>query len=153
MKRSLLIMSLSVPLFAGQSVQVTALANRVIPHVKTSVYHTNGYSNTSCYGSGTWNGNFGTASANCSTVSAPPRDIPTSVSWTEVFNRVQVGNQIYVITCKAHWIGSNCGTLEPHYIFPAEIDGLTMRIIGRKGGNMGKEGRIKFKILDIRAAQ
>jgi hypothetical protein len=36
--------------------------------------------------------------------------------------------------------------------FPAEIDGHTMWISARKGGNQGKPIRAKYKILDIRPA-
>jgi hypothetical protein len=34
--------------------------------------------------------------------------------------------------------------------FQAEIDGTTMWVHGRNGGNQGKEIRVKYKILDIR---
>jgi hypothetical protein len=34
--------------------------------------------------------------------------------------------------------------------FPAEIEGKTMWITAHKGGNQGKEVRVKYKILDIR---
>jgi hypothetical protein len=36
--------------------------------------------------------------------------------------------------------------------FSAEIDGKTMWISARQGGNQGKLVRIKYKILDIRPA-
>ncbi|MGA2215263.1 MAG: hypothetical protein ABSH31_18465 [Bryobacteraceae bacterium] len=34
--------------------------------------------------------------------------------------------------------------------FQAEIEGTTMWVHGRNGGNQGKEIRVKYKILDIR---
>lgn len=56
----------------------------------------------------------------------------------------------YTISCRANWIGSNCQPMIDGDTFSARIDGNTMWITGRKGGNQGKEVRAKYKILDIR---
>jgi predicted Rdx family selenoprotein len=37
-------------------------------------------------------------------------------------------------------------------VFQAQIDGTTMWVQGRNGGNQGREIRVKYKILDIRPA-
>jgi hypothetical protein len=34
--------------------------------------------------------------------------------------------------------------------FPATIEGNTMWLTGRKGGNRGKEVQAKYRILDVR---
>jgi hypothetical protein len=58
----------------------------------------------------------------------------------------------YTIACRASWGGSNCAPLIEGDSFAAEIDGKTMWLTVRKGGNQGSEVRMKNNILDIRPA-
>jgi len=67
-----------------------------------------------------------------------------------VSNIVEANDQRYLITCRASWVGSNCAPMIDGDTFQAEIDGTTMWVKARKGGNQGKEVRVKYKILDIR---
>jgi hypothetical protein len=132
------------------TLRVTALAYRAIPHERTSTYQTPGQSSTSCYGSGTYTGYFSTAIVNCSTVTTPPTVQSVTIRSIEVFNQVEAGGMVYTVRCTAHWAGSNCSWLTPGDVFDAEIKGTTMWITARKGGNMGKEIRPKFQLLDMR---
>ncbi len=56
----------------------------------------------------------------------------------------------YIITCRAGWSGSNCAPMEDGEVFATEIDGTTMWIAARRGGNQGKKVKVKYRILDIR---
>lgn len=136
-----------------QTLTVRAVSYRAIPHERTAYYQTQGYSNTSCYGSGTDTGYWTNLNLNCQTVTTPPQTIPITVRSVEVYNRVEAGNMVYTITCSARWVGSRCSWLIPGDSFQAEMSGTTMWILGRKGGNMGKPIKAKFRILDIRPSQ
>jgi hypothetical protein len=129
---------------------VRAVSYRAIPHERTTHYRTQGYSNTTCYGNGTDSGYWTSLSVNCQTVTTPPQDIPITVSSVEVYNKVEADGMMYTITCTAHWIGSKCVWLIPGDNFQAEVKGTTMWVNARQGGNMGKEVRPKFRILDAR---
>lgn len=130
---------------------VRAVAYRAIPHERTMHYRTQGYSNTTCYGSGSDWGYSTNLNINCQTVTTPPQDIPVTVRSVEVYNALESNDLVYTVTCTAHWVGSKCAWLIPGDSFQAEVSGTTMWVTARKGGNMGKEMRTKFKILDIRA--
>ena len=130
---------------------VTALGYRVIPHESTTYYRTPGYSNTSCYGNGTYFGGTVSATATCSTVTTPPQSQPVTIRSVEVYNQVEAGGMVYTVRCKASWIGSNCSWLTPGDVFMAEIQDTAMWIVGRKGGNLGKEVRAKHQLLDMRS--
>lgn len=136
-----------------QTILVRALAYRAIPHERTTYYTTRGYSSTSCYGSGTDWGYSTTLNVNCQTYTTPPETIPVTVRSIEVFNALESNGMVYTVTCTAHWIGSKCAWLIPGDTFQAEVRGATMWVSGRKGGNMGKPIRTKFRILDLRAKQ
>ncbi len=130
---------------------VRALAYRAIPHERTTYYRTQGYSNTTCYGSGSDWGYSTSLNINCQTITTPPQDIPVTVRSVEVYNALESNGLVYTVTCTAHWVGSKCAWLIPGDTFEAEVSSTTMWVAGRKGGNMGKVMRTKFKILDIRA--
>lgn len=132
------------------SMQLVAVGYRAIPHERTSYYHTQGYSNTTCYGSGTNWGYSSSATVNCSSVVSPPESYPVTMRSVEVYNKLESSGMIYTVTCTAHWIGSGCSWLTPGDTFQAEVKGTTMWITAHKGGNMGKEIHPKFRILDIR---
>jgi len=136
-----------------QALVVQAVSYRAIPHERTAYYQTQGYSSTSCYGSGSDTGYWTNLNINCQTVTTPPQTIPISVRSVEVYNRVQTGSMIYTITCSARWEGSHCNWLIPGDSFQAEMSGTTMWILGRRGGNMGKPMKVKFRVLDARPAQ
>ena len=136
-----------------QMLMVLAVSYRAIPHERTTYYQTQGYSNTSCYGSGTDTGYWTNLNLNCQTVTTPPQTIPITVRSVEVYNRVEAGNMVYTITCSARWVGSHCSWLIPGDSFQAEVNGTTMWILGRKGGNMGKPIKAKFRLLDVRPKQ
>jgi len=81
---------------------------------------------------------------NCQTTFTPPR-VRQVIS-----NVVEANSQRYLITCRASWMGSNCTSMTDGDTFQAEIEGTTMWVHGRNGGNQGKGIRVKYKILDIR---
>ena len=150
----LLVLLASISCFAEQpnplTGTATALAYRVIPHERTSYYQAPGYSNTTCFGNGTYFGNSVSTFANCSTVTQAPIYRPVSVVSVEVFNQVDINGLVFTIRCTASWVGSNCNWLRPGDTFPTEVKGTTMWVTARKGGNMGKEVRSKYQILDMR---
>jgi hypothetical protein len=140
------------------TILVRAVDYRAIPHEKTTYYTTAGRSDTSCYGrtSGTaTNWGFMTdislnTNVNCTTVTTPPEVRPFTIAWLEVYNLVEVNALAYTIRCTASWFGSACTPLKQGDTFPAEVKDTTMWITNRRGGNMGKEMRTKFVILDVR---
>ena len=67
-------------------------------------------------------------------------------------NIVEADGLRYSIVCRASWNGSNCVPLTEGDLFQAESDDKTMWLVARKGGNQGKEVRMRNKILDIRPA-
>ncbi len=134
----------------NEVIYVTALAYRAIPYESTAYLQTPGYSNTNCYGSGTDVGTLTTLNLNCQTVTTPPSVVPMTVRRVDVYNVVQAGGMRYTIQCSAHWVGSSCAWLTPGDTFRAEVKGTTMRVNGRRGGNMGKAIRPKYRILDVR---
>lgn len=89
-------------------------------------------------------------------VSNPPETRQITLTTVEVTNVVEAEAMRYIIACRGHlWWGleGSCMPMKGGDIFPAEIDGTTMWIRARKGGNQGKEVRIKNKILDIRPTE
>jgi len=147
-----------------RKVTVRAVSHASQVNERTSTYTTPGTSNTNCTGVGTTVGSTTTATANCQTTSTPAQTNQVTSRTVDVVNVVELrslsytanGTQTvitqYTIRCTAHWVGSSCGPMIDGDTFPAEIDGNTMWIVGRKGGNQGKEVRVKYKILDIRPA-
>lgn len=152
--------SVAVILLLGASLACSAkeknfVSVRAITHAsqvneRTSTYTTPGTSNTNCSGVGTTIGNTTSATANCQTYSTPAQTHRITSRSVDVVNVVELDGMRYTISCRASWVGSNCGPMIDGDVFPAEIDGNTMWIIGHKGGNQGKEVRAKYKILDIR---
>lgn len=129
---------------------VTAIAYRVIPHERTIEYQTAGNSNATCYGSGTYFGYTSYTAVNCSTITIPPQTRSTAIRTIEVFNQLEASGTIYTVRCSAHWVGNNCSWLIPGDEFWAEIQGTTMWVSAREGGNMSREIHPKFQVLDIR---
>jgi hypothetical protein len=129
---------------------VTATAYRVIPHERTIEDQTAGHSNTTCYGSGTYFGYTSYTAVNCSIITIPPQTRSTTIQTIEVFNQLEADGTIYTVRCSAHWVGSNCSWLIPGDEFWVEIQGTTMWVSAREGGNTGKAIHPKFQVLDIR---
>jgi hypothetical protein len=117
---------------------------------RSSTYMTPGTSTTNCSGSASTIGNTPNGSANCQTTSNPAQVHQVSSRVIEVMNIVEADGMRYKIIYRASWVGSNCAPLIEGDMFQAEIDNHTMWISARKGGNQGKEIRVKYKILDIR---
>ena len=136
----------------ARKVILTATGYRVIPHETTTSYVTPGYSNTNCWGSGTYWGSSAAANVNCSTVTMPPQQRSNTIRQIEVFNQLVADGMIYTLRCTANWVGSNCSWLLPEEKFEAELKDTTVWITARQGGNMGKQVRIKFQLLDLRPA-
>jgi len=122
----------------------------MIPHERATSYTTPGYSNSSCYGTGNGWGYITSVNVNCHTVSTPPHEYHGTRRTMEVYNLVEASGMGYTIRCTATWVGSACSGLIPGDTFSAEVKDTTMWITGRRGGNMGKEARAKFRIMDIR---
>ena len=133
-----------------RSLTVRAVAFKSQTRQRTYTYTTPGTSNTDCSGTGTTIGNTTNASANCQTTSTPAQTHQVTKNIIDVLNIVEADGMRYTITCRASWIGSNCAPLIEGDLFQAEIDNKTMWLVARKGGNQGKEVRMKNKILDIR---
>ena len=74
----------------------------------------------------------------------------TTSRTVDVVNIVEADGQRYKIVCRANWVGSNCAPMIDGDSFYAAIEQKTMWIIAHKGGNQGKEVRVKYEILDIR---
>jgi len=140
---------------AGQAKDKIYLTIRAVTHTDevlsaTSQWTSPGSANTNCSGSATTIGNTTTGMANCQTTSTPAQVHQITRTVRDVTNIVTANDQRYLITCRASWVGSNCAPMIDGDSFPAEIDGTTMWVNARKGGNQGKEVRVKYKILDIR---
>jgi hypothetical protein len=135
-----------------KSLTVRAVAFTSRTNERTSSYTTPGTSNTNCSGSGTTIGNTTNASVNCQTTSTPAQTHQINSRTIDVMNIVEADGMRYTIVCRASWVGSNCAPLIAGDVFRAEIDNRTMWLMARKGGNQGKEVKMKNKILDIRPA-
>lgn len=132
---------------------VTAVAHNAIVSERTGYVQQPGHSSTTCSGTGTTVGNTTQANANCQTTSTPSTVTPITTRTLDVTNRVMADGLVYTIVCRASWAGSNCGPLIDGDMFDAQLDGTTMWISARRGGNQGKAIRIKYKVLDIRPPQ
>jgi hypothetical protein len=137
------------PVTSGH-VTLTALSYRVVPHEYRSSYTTPGYSNSSCYGSGTYFGGMATANVSCSTVTTPPQTHTSSIQWVDVYDQLESDGIVYTVHCTAHWIGSNCAAFTPGDIFSGEIHNKTLWVTAHKGGNLGREVHAKYQLLDVR---
>jgi hypothetical protein len=135
-----------------KSLTVRAVASTSRTNEQTSAYTTPGRANTNCAGTGTTVGNTTTATANCQTTSTPAQTHQVKSITADVTNIVEADGIRYTIACRASWGGSNCAPLTEGDLFQAEIDGKTMWLVVRKGGNQGKEVEMKNNILDIRPA-
>jgi hypothetical protein len=135
-----------------KSLTVRAVTSTNRTNERTSAYTTPGRASTNCAGTGTTVGSTTTATANCQTISTPAQTHQVTSITIDVTNTVEADGIRYTIACKASWSGSNCAPLTEGDFFQAEIDDKTMWLLVRKGGNQGKEVRMKNSILDIRPA-
>jgi len=132
----------------GQTMVMTGLSYRVIPHERTSTYQTPGASSTACWGSGTYWGLATNARINCSTVTTPPQQRSVTIRQIEVFNELESNGMVYTIRCSANWFGSNCAWLEPGKDYRAEVDGNAVWISApRTSAMQGKVIRVKYQLL------
>jgi hypothetical protein len=132
------------------TLEVRAVSHESQVFQRTSTYTTPGTSNTTCSGSATTIGNTTNGTADCRTQSTPAQTHQVTANIVDVTNIVEANGSRYIITCRAGWVGSHCGPMIDGDLFPAEIEGTTMWIEARKGGNQGKKIKVKYKILDIR---
>jgi hypothetical protein len=132
------------------TLMVQAVSHDSQTYQRTSTYTTPGTSNTNCSGSATTIGNTTSGTAGCQTQSTPAQTHQITANIWEVTNVVQADGMRYIITCRGSWRGSNCGPMTDGDVFPAELEGTTMWIEARRGGNQGKKIRIKYRVLDIR---
>jgi hypothetical protein len=109
-----------------------------------------GSSSTTCNGGGTIVGDQVNVSEQCETTTTPARTQQTTFSTLDVRNIVEADGMRYIIVCRASWAGSNCAPMIDGDTFIAQIQGTTMWVEARKGGNQGKKVRIKYRVLDIR---
>lgn len=135
-----------------KSITVTAFTHQAQLLQRTSTYQTPGQSDTTCSTTSTTMGGTTTGNADCTTTTTAPQNHEIIISRLDVVDKVLGEGRVYTIVCSAHWRGSNCGPLIDGDTFEAEIDGTTMWISARKGGNQGKPIKVKYKILDIRPA-
>jgi len=148
------VLLVSVDSFAAKdkkTLTVTAVTHNSRVNQSTSYYTTPGSSNTNCSGTGTDTGG-GTTQVNmgCETTTTPATTTPITTSTIDVADKVEGLGMVYTIVCTAHWIGSNCAPLIDGDMFQVVVEGTTMWVYARKGGNQGKPVKIKYKILDIR---
>lgn len=154
MGRTIVLAALVASLCSAKDVK-TQVVVRAVSHASrlnrsTSSYSTPGSSNSSCSGSATTAGSITNGTANCQTTFTPAQTRQVAISTLDVTDVVVAEGMRYVIVCRASWRGSNCVPLTDGDMFPAEIEGTTMWIEARRGGNQGKKMRVKYKILDIR---
>lgn len=135
---------------APPNLTVESVAYRVIPHQRTRYYSVPGHYSSSCDGAGTIIGNSASWNSGCSGTATPAQTYPVTAQWVEVWNQVKANGNVYVLYCRANWRGSNCLHLNPGDHFEARVDGNTMWIYGRKGGNLGKQIKSKMTMLDMR---
>jgi hypothetical protein len=78
--------------------------------------------------------------------------VTPSQTYTSVFitNIVEANGLRYKIACTAGWSGSNCSEMMDGDVYSAELQATTMWVKVRRGGNQGKQMRVKYKVLDIR---
>ena len=160
-----LLLMFSIPTFAAKKIlTVKAVTHQAeVREYKTSytLPGSPGYSNTNCMGNATGNAtDFGNTTSiymngnvDCHTTTTAPTPPETKyirISRGFVTNIVEGEGFRYTIQCTANWVGSNCVPLIDGESFPAEIDGATMWLRARRGGNQGKLLKIKYKIVDIR---
>ena len=151
-----LVASLSLPSIAEDKgptkLWVRAMSYRAIPRETKSLSGTPGSSNTTCYGSGSAAGYWATMNMNCQLVVTPPAP-PLTVKFIEIFNIVEAHQMIYIITCEAKWVGTDCTWLTPGENYPAELKDKTMWVTLRRGRNLGRRERAKYRIVDTRPKQ
>jgi hypothetical protein len=149
-----LVASLSLPSIAEEKeptkLWVRAMSYRAIPHEAKSLPSTPGSSNSTCYGSGSAAGYWATMNMNCQTLITPPPVPPRTVKSLEIFNIIEGHEMMYTITCEAKWAGTDCTWLTPGENFPAELKNKTMWVTLRRGRNLGRRERAKYRILDAR---
>lgn len=131
---------------------IQAVAYRVIPHERVGYYTVPGHSTSTCYGAGAVMGDNASWNASCYGSTTPAQTYPIRAQWVEVFNQVTANGNVYLLYCKASWRGSNCLHMNPGDTFPARVEGTTMWIYARKGGNLGKQVESKMRMLDMRPA-
>lgn len=135
-----------------KTLTVVAVAFTSQVNERTSAYTTPGTSNTNCSGIGTTVGNTTYASAGCQTTSRPAQTQQVTRRTVDVMNIVEADGMRYTIVCRASWGASNCGPLMEGHSFQAQVENKTMWLVAHKGGNQGKEVRMKNRILDISPA-
>jgi hypothetical protein len=59
----------------------------------------------------------------------------------------------YTLARTVRWVWGSMDWLTDGETFPAEIKGKHMFITYRRGGNQGKQGKLKYDIMDIRLVQ
>lgn len=131
--------------FSGEKLKLTVTTVSGEDQVREGVYTqtTPGISTTNCGGTA--------ATVNCQTTSTPARTTDIPIRRMDVRNVVDGNGMRYTILCSAKWVGSNCFPMvNSGELWEAEIDGTTMWINARKGGNLGKKVRVKFQIIDLR---
>jgi hypothetical protein len=149
-----LVAGLSLPSIAEEKepikLWVRAISYRAIPHEAKSPSSAVSSSNSTCYGSGSASGYWATMNLKCQTVVTPPPAPPKTVKSLEILNIVDAHEMMYTITCEAKWAGTDCTWLNPGENFPAELKNKTMWVAVRRGRNLGRRERAKYRILDVR---
>jgi hypothetical protein len=152
-----LVASLTLPSTAEEKeatkLWVRAASYRAIPRETKSLAGTPGSGNTTCYGSGSGAGYWAAMNMNCQTVVTPPSAPPLTVKSVEIFNIVETHQMMYTIKCEAKWAGADCTWLTPGENFPAELKDKTMWVAMRRGRNLGRRERAKYRIVDARPKQ
>ena len=131
---SLLCAAKEKTLVSGRAITYLILVNE-----RTSTYTILGSSNTNCSGIGTTLGNTTTASAGRQTYSTPAQSQQITSRSVDVINVVELNGMQYTISCRASWVGSNCAPMIDRDVFPAEGDGNTIWIIGRRAATRGSK--------------
>jgi len=145
---TLLLCGLSAAEKKERSLEVRAISHSVSQ--QTYQVTSPGHANTHCSGGTVTTGSTTSGTANCQTTSTPSTTSERAVVYVRQI--VEADGMRYTITCTARWIWSGCTTLDDGDRFPAKIKGYSMSVTGHKGGNMGKEVRIKYRIVDMRPA-
>jgi hypothetical protein len=135
---------LSAPLANAQKLTVLAVSHSRSENDYTVA--TPQTTNTNC--------NLYPNSANCtSTTYGGGTQHKAVYRFIEIVTSSEGGNVTqYTLSRTVRWVWNSMDWLSDGDSFPAEIKGKHMFITSRRGGNQGKEEKLKYDILDIRPA-
>src|SRR6266849_2313499 len=123
-----------------------AVAWRGIPWATTSYWQQQGNADTSCTGSGNWQGDTWHGNASCNTQYTPAQSIPFTWQRFTIYNLVETSDSWMVIGCTRNSALSKCSYLVPGSSFPYEIKKGRISLRGQRAGK-DKEQSLELDII------